>query len=176
MPHSQGSLCITGDDALSDICLRPPSARLPSLLLDVPRRQGLHSFFEGQRSTTLVSSFSRRFDAVNDPDGGAIIEETRCKRPDMDENVHGTGLKAGIQLGLSTIFVLGIPIGIVGGFFYQVYAKAAEVRKAQEAKAAAEAAVAAKAKAKAKFKMKAKAKPKAQAAEDEEESYSDEDD
>eukprot|EP00913_Durusdinium_trenchii_P028032 g26281.t1 len=137
MPHSQGSLCITGDDALSDICLRPPSARLPSLLLDVPRRQG-------QRSTTLVSSFSRRFDAVNDPDGGAIIEETRCKRPDMDENVHGTGLKAGIQLGLSTIFVLGIPIGIVGGFFYQVYAKAAEVRKAQEAKAAAEAAVAAK--------------------------------
>ncbi|CAK9110664.1 unnamed protein product [Durusdinium trenchii] len=157
MPHSQGSLCITGDDALSDICLRPPSARLPSLLLDVPRRQGLHSFFEGQRSTTLVSSFSRRFDAVNDPDGGAIIEETRCKR-------------------LSTIFVLGIPIGIVGGFFYQVYAKAAEVRKAQEAKAAAEAAVAAKAKAKAKFKMKAKAKPKARAAEDEEESYSDEDD
>lgn len=115
----------------------------------------------------------KRIDAVHDPDGGAIIEETSCKKPDMEENAHGTGLKGGIHLGLSTIFVLGIPLGIIGGFFYQVYEKAADVRKKHEEETAATVAVAAKAKVKAKAKIKVKAKAKAKP--EEEESYSDED-
>ena len=154
-------------------------SRLMAEFVDLPRRHRVASFLEGPTIEAKPSSFvKRRLDGgVKDPDGGAIIEDTSCKRPEMQENAHGTGLKAGIQLGLSTIFFLGIPIGIVGGFFYQIYEKAAEVRQKHEAEVAAveKAKVAeAKAKAKAKFKMKAKAKPKAKA--QEEESYSEEED
>eukprot|EP00434_Breviolum_minutum_P018183 symbB.v1.2.016042.t1/scaffold1212.1/size131235/8 len=129
----------------------------------------VQEILDASQSNKKIGAIWRLDGGVKDPDGGAIIEDTSCKRPEMQENAHGTGLKAGIQLGLSTIFFLGIPIGIVGGFFYQIYEKAAEVRQKHEAEVAAveKAKVAeAKAKAKAKFKMKAKAKPKAKAQEE----------
>ncbi|CAL1174264.1 unnamed protein product [Cladocopium goreaui] len=180
MSCSDCNVCHHGSEQLDLFASRSRFTALAALELDVPRRQHLGSFFEGPALSSRPSSFfgpKRRLDGgVRDPDGGAIVEDTSCPRPDMQENAHGTGLKAGIQIGVSTIFFLGIPIGIAGGFFYQIYEKTVELRKQHDAEAAEAAKVAeAKAKPKAKFKMKAKAKPKAKARAEEEESYSDED-
>ncbi|CAE7195008.1 unnamed protein product [Symbiodinium sp. KB8] len=124
-------------------CARSRAACAEFLAAPPPVEARASRFLQsGLASSSSFGDFGhkRRPDGgVKDADGGAIIEETTCPKLGLAENEHGTGLKAGhLQLGLSAIFVLGIPIGIVGGCLYQVYERIAKARAkaAKEAEAA----------------------------------------